>query len=138
MSTLIQKMHVPFARFALFTIYFWFGILKALGLSPAGPLVRALFDETIHFMSFDIFYLSFAVFEMLIGVLFLIPRFSKLAFLLFVLHIVMTTLPLFILPELVWQSAFVPTLEGQYIIKNLALVAIALTVLSTHARHGYE
>jgi hypothetical protein len=27
-------------------------------------------------------------------------------------------------PGAVWQAAFVPTLEGQYIIKNLALISV--------------
>ena len=87
-------------------------------------------------MSFDSFYLAFAVFEMVIGILFLIPKFSKFAFILFAIHIILTTGPLLLLPGMVWQSALVPTLEGQYIIKNLALMAIALTVLAAHTRRG--
>ncbi|MEO6513312.1 MAG: hypothetical protein ABIR37_01360 [Candidatus Saccharimonadales bacterium] len=32
------------------------------------------------------------------------------------------------MPELAWVKPLVPTLEGQYIIKNVLLVAIALGV----------
>jgi hypothetical protein len=31
-------------------------------------------------------------------------------------------------PELTWQQPFIPTLEGQYIIKNLVIIALAFGV----------
>ena len=119
------------ARSALFIVYFWFGILKVVGLSPAGPLVHALFDKTLgSLMSFGAFYILFALFEVLIGILFLIPRLTRTAVLLTFLHIFTTVLPLIFLSDMVWQSAFVPTLEGQYIIKNVLIIALALVLVA--------
>ena len=43
-------------------------------------------------------------------------------------HIVMTALPLFFLTGVTWQTNFVPTLEGQYIIKNLLIIALAISL----------
>ncbi len=121
------------ARLAIAIVYIWFGILKVAGLSPAGPLVHSLFDRTIHFMSFDTFYVLFAWFEVLIGVLILIPRFTRAAILLLFLHLITTVLPLFLLPHIAWQAPFVPTLEGQYIIKNVLILALAIGVIAdTH------
>jgi uncharacterized membrane protein YkgB len=37
--------------------------------------------------------------------------------------------PLFLLPDIAWQSFLAPTLEGQYIIKNIVVVALAATIL---------
>ena len=34
-----REISTPFARIALFIVFFWFGILKVLGLSPAGSIV---------------------------------------------------------------------------------------------------
>ena len=45
-----------------------------------------------------------------------------------------TFLPLILLPEITWRSFMVPTLEGQYIIKNLVLIAAAIVVGGT-VRH---
>lgn len=118
------------ARIALFVIYFWFGLLKLIGLSPAGPLVEQLFHATISFMSFETFYILFALFEMLIGVLFLWPKAIKFATALFTLHMVTTFMPLVFLPAITWQQTFTPTLEGQYIIKNLALIACVIGLLA--------
>ena len=121
-----KKIEAPLARLAIFIIYFWFGALKLLGLSPATPLVLALFEKTIgNLMSFGIFYTFFSIFEVAIGILFLIHGLERAAIYLLGLHLFTTILPLFLLPNLTWQSFLVPTLEGQYIIKNVLIVALA-------------
>jgi uncharacterized membrane protein YkgB len=41
----------------------------------------------------------------------------------------LTILPLILLPNISWQIIlFVPTLEGQYIIKNLVLISAAIVI----------
>lgn len=123
-----RKISMPAARIGLFVVFFWFGLLKVIGLSPAGELVRALYEQTISFMPFDVFYLCFALLECLIGVLFLIPGAERIVVPLLLLHMAATFLPLFVLPDVTWQRAFVPTLEGQYIIKNLVIIAAAIGI----------
>ncbi len=125
-----RKIRIPLARISLFIVFFWFGLLKVLGLSPAGSMVHALFDQTIHFMSFDTFYLLFALFECLIGILFLIPGAERVVLPLLLFHMTTTFLPLMYLPEATWQKPWVPTLEGQYIIKNLVIIATAISIVA--------
>ncbi len=119
-------------RLALFIVYFWFGALKLFDLSPANPMVADLLQATMPFWPFSNFIIWFALFEMLIGLLFLIPRCEKAAFWLFVSHMVTTVMPLFFIPAMTWQGFLTPTLEGQYIIKNIVLVALALFVYSSN------
>lgn len=129
----LRKIFVPFARIAIFIVYFWFGILKLLNFSPAEPLVQQLFTTTIHFMQFHTFYVLFALFEMIIGILFLFPKAVRVAIPLLLIHMIMTILPLFLLPQATWQGFLIPTLTGQYIIKNLVIIGIALGIASyTH------
>lgn len=116
------------ARFSIFIIFFWFGILKVLEASPASPLVLSLLAETLPFITPETFLICFGVLEMIIGIAFLVPRFERPAILLLFIHMVTTVLPLFILKSIAWQSAFVPTLEGQYIIKNLLFIALAIGI----------
>jgi len=119
-------------RLALFVVYFWFGALKLLDLSPANPMVADLLHVTMPFWPFSNFIIWFALFEMLIGLLFLIPRCEKVAFGLFAFHMFTTVMPLFFIPAMTWQGFLTPTLEGQYIIKNVVLVALALFVYSAN------
>lgn len=126
----IRKVSIPVSRLAVFVVYFWFGSLKVLGLSPASPLVLALLDRTMPFVSPDAFLVWFGLFEVLIGVIFLIPRFARLAIALLVIHLVTTVMPLVLLKSSLWTGMMVPTLEGQYIIKNVLIVALAIVVAS--------
>lgn len=120
----LRRISGPLARIALFVVFFWFGALKVFGESPASPLVAELLEQTLPFMTFETFIVLLGIYEMIIGVLFLIPRLEQLALLVWVPHIIMTTGPLVLLPEVAWSGFMVPTLEGQYIIKNLLIVAL--------------
>ncbi len=123
-----QRVSVPMARFGLFVVFFWFGALKVVGLSPASGLVQALFEQTIHFMSFGTFIVLFGLFECLIGILFLIRGLERVVIPLLFLHMITTFMPLFMLPSETWSGFMVPTLEGQYIIKNLVIIAAAIGI----------
>lgn len=123
-----RKISVPTARFGLFVVFFWFGALKVAGLSPASALVQSLFEQTISFMSFDVFLILFGLFECLIGILFVIPGLERVVIPMLFLQMVTTFMPLFILPAVTWSGFLVPTLEGQYIIKNLTIIAAAIVV----------
>lgn len=118
-------------RIALCVVFYWFGILKVLSLSPAEPLVRDLYLKTIHsLIPFDYFLILLGLIECIIGLLFLCPRYTIIAFTLFSIQIFTSLLPLFVLPHDVWQNSITPTLTGQYIIKNIVLIACALSILN--------
>lgn len=122
------------ARIALSVIYIWFGALKVMGLSPANPLVAGLLERTMPFISFDVFIVWFGIFEVIIGVLFLIPKMDRITLWLFAGHMVTTIMPLCLLPAVAWSKMWVPTLEGQYMIKNIALIALAVRVYEGRVR----
>lgn len=124
----LRKLEVPLARMAIFIVYFWFGFLKFLGVSPAGALVQELFQKTVWFMPFPTFYIFFSFFEMGIGLIFLVRGWERFAIFCLCLHLFTTILPLFLLPHIAWQGFLIPTLEGQYIIKNILIVAAAVVV----------
>lgn len=125
----LRRISVPAARIALFVVFFWFGLLKVIGLSPAGSLVHALFDQTLVGMfPFHAFYIGFALFECLIGILFIIPGAERVVLPLLIIHMITTFLPLFFLSGETFSQPFVPTLEGQYIIKNLVIIAAAIGI----------
>jgi len=115
------------ARLALFIIFFWFGILKVFGLSPAGPLVNALVEVMFgDFVSPESFLIYFGAFEAITGFLILLPKWERITFAILLAHFIATMMPMFVLPDITWYAPFAPTLTGQYIIKNLALLSIGL------------
>ena len=107
-------------------VYIWFGSLKIFGLSPAEGLVTKLFDITLSpFMSIQQFLILLGLAECLIGLLWLFPRITKMAFWVMMGHLFTTFLPVLFLPNETWQSFFALTLTGQYIIKNVVLLSAA-------------
>lgn len=123
-----RKHWIVFARVSLAIVFIWFGGLKVLGLSPASALVQGLFNQTITFIAFDTFYTWFAWFEVLIGVLFLIPKMTRVVIPLLFVHMITTFGPLILLPAETWEGFMVPTLTGQYIIKNVVIIAVAMGI----------
>ncbi len=128
-----RRIYFPLARFAIFLVFFWFGALKVVDSSPASAMVLGLLQKTLPFMEPHAFMVGFGIFEMVIGLTFLIPRLERLAIALLVPHMISTVLPLFLMKSLVWTSMFVPTLEGQYIIKNILIIALAFGI-AAHLR----
>lgn len=123
---LCKDYKISFSRIALFIIFFWFGILKVIGSSPANPLVAELLAKTLPFIGAHEFFILFGLFEMLIGICFLFRTLNPIGLLLLIPHMFTTAMPLILLPQITWQGFMTPTLEGQYIIKNLVIIATAM------------
>ncbi len=116
-------------RIPIFIIFFWFGFLKIIDLSPAQQLVK----DTVYWMPFlsaESWTYVIGVWEVLIAICFLFKRTTLIAMVLLFLQMSGTFLPLLILPEITFQNSnpFLPTLEGQYIIKNIIIITAALMI----------
>ena len=116
-------------RIPIFIIFFWFGFLKIIDLSPAQQLVK----DTVYWMPFlsaESWTYVIGVWEVLIAICFLFKRTTLIAMILLFLQMSGTFLPLVILPEITFQNSnpFLPTLEGQYIIKNIIIITAALMI----------
>ena len=116
-------------RIGMGIVFFWFGALKLQpGLSPADELVR----NTVYFVNPDYFIPVLAVWEMLIGLGLLFGVCMRLTLLLLFLQMPGTALPLVLMPEAVWTHfPYGLTMEGQYIVKNMALIGGAMVLGGT-------
>lgn len=116
-------------RVALGIIFFWFGALKLFpGMSPAEELVR----NSVFFLNPMIFQPLLALWEMAIGLGLITGYFMRVTLLLLFLQMPGTLLPVFVTPAAVFTTfPFGLTLEGQYIVKNLALITSGIVLGST-------
>ena len=113
-------------------MYLWFGTLKLFpGLSPAEALAKATLDKlTFGLVPSNISYFVLAIWEITIGVAFMLNIIRRGVIFLTMLHLVFTFTPLFLLPDITWQDHFLTlTLVGQYIVKNVALFFGLLFIL---------
>ena len=125
-------------RIALGVVFFWFGALK---LIPDASPAEALAGHTIERLTGGLVAAETAVpilaaWEVAIGVGLFIGRGMRITLLLLFVQMLGTITPLFLFPsETFSQFPWAPTLEGQYIIKNLVIVAAAI-VLGATVRGG--
>ncbi|MFO0781891.1 MAG: hypothetical protein U0524_03300 [Candidatus Saccharimonadales bacterium] len=126
-----KRSFIPVARVSIFIVFFWFGLIKLLGLSPASPLAKALIGQTVGLQYFDTLFVILALMECVIGILFLFPKATRIVIPLLLIHMLIVCSPLIMVPAYTWQSFLVPTLEGQYIIKNAVVVAVAIGIAAS-------
>ena len=130
----LAKHGVTLTRGSLGIVFLWFGALKFIpGWSPAAELA----SRTIEKITFGVVRPGaglpiLAAWETLIGLGLLTGKFLRLTLLLLALQMVGTLLPLVLFPAETWVTVpFAPSLEGQYIIKNLVLLSAAMVVGAT-------
>ena len=125
-------------RLALGIVFLWFGALKLFpGASPAEELAgRTIETLTGGLVPRATALPVLAVWEVAIGVGLLVGRGMRVTLLLLFVQMLGTITPLFLFPaESFTTFPLAPTLEGQYIIKNVVLVAAAI-VLGATVRGG--
>ena len=105
-------------RLALGIVFTWFGALKFFpGTSPAETLATDTITRiTAGHVPRDVALIGLAVWEVLIGIGLLSGKLLRVTLLLLFRRETFVNFPL------------VPTLEGQYIIKNLVLISAAIVV----------
>ncbi len=115
-------------RISLAIVFIWFGLLKPFGLSPAEELIQ----NTVYWIPADVFVPILGWWEVAIGVGMLFRPLLRAAIFLLFLQMPGTALPLVLLPEVCFaEFPYALTLEGQYIVKNLTLIAAAIVVGGT-------
>lgn len=125
---------LPMARIALGVVFFWFGVLKFFpGLSPAQDLAaRTISVLTGGLIGPALSLPILAMWECTIGLGFLTGKYLRATLLLLFLQMAGTMLPILFFPhETFTVFPIAPTLEGQYIIKNLVLISVGLILGAT-------
>lgn len=137
-ASFMQKWGVIALRVSIGIIFIWFGILKNIGMSPAEPLVKATVGW-LPFFDADGWVVVIGWWEVAIGVFFLFKQTLRIAIGLLAMQMVGTFMPLVILTGVTFQPGgfpYAPTMEGQYIIKNLLIISAALVIGGTVRKTG--
>jgi uncharacterized membrane protein YphA (DoxX/SURF4 family) len=134
LTTWMARYGILLLRLSLGIIFFWFGVLKFFpNLSPAEDLAtRTINQLTFGLISEYVAMLILASWECLIGIGLIFGIFLRATLALLFLQMLGTITPVFFFPNEVFISfPFVPTLEGQYIIKNLVLISAGIVIGAT-------
>ncbi|WP_078942209.1 DUF417 family protein [Streptomyces californicus] len=121
-------------------VFFGFGVLKLFpSASPAEQLaVDAATKMTLGMVPETVLLLSLAALETAIGIGLIVGRrLLRPALVAFFLHMGGVFSTLLLLPDAMWQPhSPAPTMEGQYVVKNVVLVAVCLVVAAHEWSRG--
>ena len=138
LSRWMARHGIGLLRISLGIVFLWFGILKFFpGLSPAEDLTaRTVTRLSLGLLSPTLALALVAALETVIGLGLVTGRALRFTLLLLAFQMLGTVTPLFLFPgEAFTVFPYAPTLEGQYIIKNLVLVSAGI-VLGATVRGG--
>ena len=132
-TRLLARYSVDFLRISLGLVFLGFGLLKFVpGLSPAQDLA----EETMARLTFDLVpggvgLVLVASLETAIGLCLVTGKFLRLGLALLGMAMVGILSPLVLLPGELFDRPYEPTLAGQYVLKDLVLLAAGLVVTAS-------
>lgn len=111
-------------------VYLWFGVLKFFPhLSPAEALAKNTIAKlTMGIVPLDVAIILLAIWETSIGIMLIFDIYRRFAIPFALLHILLTFTPMiFFSDEIFSNGAFIPSLVGQYIIKNIIIISVLVS-----------
>jgi uncharacterized membrane protein YkgB len=125
----LSRWSIPFLRVALGVVFVWFGALKLWRISPVAELVA----RTVYWVDPDWFVPALGVVEVIIGLGLLFGIGLRLILLVFAGQMIGTALVFVVLPEVAFQrgNPFLLTVEGEFVVKNIVLIAAGMVVGAT-------
>jgi uncharacterized membrane protein YphA (DoxX/SURF4 family) len=122
----LRRWSMPALRWSLALVFVWFGALKVFDVSPAEDLVASV----VYWVDPTWFVPALGVVEILVGIGLAARVALRLVLLVLVAQMVGTFLVFVMLPDVAFQDGnpFKLTIEGEFVVKNLVLLAAAMVV----------
>lgn len=115
-------------RLTLAIVFLWFGTLKVAGYKSATSLIA----HTVYVASPEVMVPILGLWEVAIGIGLIIHPLARVALLLLAIRLIGTLLALVLRAEICFvEVPLVPSMEGQYLVKDLLLFGAALVIGGT-------
>jgi uncharacterized membrane protein YphA (DoxX/SURF4 family) len=126
----LHRWSIPALRVSLGLVFIWFGALKIFGVSP----VVGIIQQTYTFLPIHVFVLVLGGWEVSIGICIILKRALRCTLILMSVHLTGTFLAVLLAPGhfFVQKIPFLLTADGEFVMKNIILMAAALVI------GGYE
>ena len=134
-SRFLRRFSLPTLRISLAVVFIWFGALKVFDVTPVGDLVA----RTVYWFDPGWVVPILGVLEIAVGLGLLFKYAMRAVLGAFFLQLIGTFLVLLIQPDISFQDSnpLLLTVEGEFVIKNLVLIAAGMVVGATvTAREG--
>ena len=121
----MRKWGIPVLRVALGIVFLWFGALKIFGVTPVADLV----GQTYSFFPVADFLVFLGVWEVVIGIGLILKIFLRSVLAILWLQMLGTFIASILEPSMFFNgNIFLLTIEGEFLVKNLVLVASGIVI----------
>ena len=114
-------------RRAIGALFAWFGLNKLLGFKSATSIIA----ETVYLGTPDSTARLLGLWELAIGLCLVIYPLARVGLGLLAIRLPGTMLALILKADVCWHQPFVPTIQGQYLIKDVVLITAAMVIGGT-------
>jgi uncharacterized membrane protein YkgB len=131
-----RRWGVPALRVSLAIVFIWFGALKVFGVTPVSDLVA----DTVYWFDPDWVVPALGVVEIIVGLGLLFRVAMRAVLGLFFLQMVGTFLVFILQPDVAFQDGnpLLLTVEGEFVAKNLVLIAAGMVIAGTVEMRGAD
>lgn len=127
-ATIMERYGHMLHRITLGLVFIWFGTLKLFGVSTATSIIA----HTVYIGSPQTTVPMLGLWEAIIGLCMIARPLVRVAILLLALRLVGTLSALIVMRETCFQATpWAPTIEGQFLIKDLMLFGAAMVIGGT-------
>jgi putative oxidoreductase len=122
----LRRISLPLLRLAIGIVFMWFGALKIANVTPVGDFVA----NTLPWFDRAWVVPALGIFEVLLGLALIAGKALSLVCAALVAHLCGTFLALVMQPSVTFQDGnpLMLTTEGEFVVKNLVLIAAALVI----------
>lgn len=114
-------------RRAIGALFAWFGLNKVLGFKSATSIIA----ETVYVGTPETSARVLGLWELAIGLCLFIYPLARVGLGLLAIRLPGTLLALIVKADVCWHEPFVPTIQGQYLIKDVVLITAAMVIGGT-------
>lgn len=115
-------------RWLLGVIFFWFGCLKIFGELSASSIIA----KSVFWLPSQIMVPFLGIWELLIGICLILPHMQRIAILFLLIRLPGTLMALLYHYDLCFTGSLLsPTIQGQYLLKEISLLGAALVIGGT-------
>lgn len=120
-------------RRAIGALFAWFGLNKLLGFKSATSIIA----ETVYLGTPETTARLLGLWELAIGLSLFVYPLARVGLALLAIRLPGTLLALVVKADVCWHAPFVPTIQGQYLIKDVVLITAAMVIGGT-LRHEHR
>lgn len=114
-------------RRAIGALFAWFGLNKLLGFTSATSIIA----ETVYLGTPETTARMLGLWELAIGLCLVVQPLARVGLGLLAIRLPGTLLALVLKADTCWDEPFVPTIQGQYLIKDVVLITAAMVIGGT-------